>query len=378
MNKSYEASIIATIIVILYFLCDGLKNISSEYIIVRCFVLLRYVISGIAIIFSCFIFKKIYFKPALIVMITIGLGTLCSILTTNYLDRFFAELFLGLPVAYLIITNKLNYKLLKSFLILVTLFYVSCFVRGIDFNNIYNGVSRNIVSVHMMISTILFYISSLQNGKDIKIWPATMSLFLSIIALGRVGVISSFILVIGAFSNGKISKIKIWIGVIIATIGVKIYFAVSLELGKQTILDRFESSGFSDLGRTNIISEYINNSTDSFMHFIFGAQKESLAYYSYFNNNFHNSYLNLHFNFGILGVLIVFLLVLNTLIYFLRSKNYLLFFCFLSLLVRIATDSLAFTGLLDPIILFFIVTPIIVDKKIISYITCMGRSGRLE
>ena len=118
--------------------------------------------------------------------------------------------------------------------------------------------------------------------------------------------------------------------------------------------DNFLSRGLESSGRVSIINEYIRSATSNIRYFIFGVPSTSSDIFIDFNSNFHNSYLRLHSNYGLLGFLLIMIMILVALINLIRKKSILHVALLLAFLVRISTDTIAFVGITDPLLFYFI------------------------
>ena len=208
-------------------------------------------------------------------------------------------------------------------------------ITGVDPNLIFlgSGGSRNGVSTILMIQVILVYISCIEQKKQIMIWPALISVFFSAWAGGRGGLLVNTLLVFGIliinfFNNRKYFRQTIKL----MTIFTIIFCLINLLDNTifETILYRLSTQGLEDTARALLRNEYINLASNNFKNLIFGVNIKHNAIFSSFGYNLHNSYLRLHANFGIVGLLIV------------------------AIFLRISSDELALFGFIDPIIWFLL------------------------
>src|SRR5699024_10158465 len=130
----------------------------------------------------------------------------------------------------------------------------------------------------------------------------------------------------------------------------------SLKHNYEIIYNRTQTVGFQDDSREIIINEYLNEMESNSMSLAFGVPYKNSSLFSNFNNNLHNSYLQLHSYFGFAGLLMIIVGALMAIRKYIKNKNILYLFLFGSLLIRIMTDTVAFIGILDPLLYYFIIT----------------------
>lgn len=259
-------------------------------------------------------------------------------------------------MSYMIIQIKLNVKLFYANFIIITLSFLSFFIKGIDPNEVFNGTSRNIISVVMLMNVALISLIEYKNGKQLSIWPSFIGMLFSIWAIGRSGIACSIILflVVIYYRYWDASSWKRFLSFLkyIFVIGI-IFLLIIIEFNIDflNLFLRFEIQGFvyGDDGRAEIMEAYLSN-IDLFS-FLFG--------YDYLNDpfimkwgNLHNSFLSLHSIMGI-GVFIFIVYVAYSFTFLFKTARP-LFYIFLILLVRIFFDAVCFNGLYDFIILSFL------------------------
>jgi hypothetical protein len=274
-------------------------------------------------------------------------------------------------IAILLINYKVNIKLLRISYYIHAAFFILHIALGTNPNMIFSS-SRNIISVIMLIQASLIYLESNQQSVNFTYLPALLSFLISIWAMGRSGILSSGLLLIGVLiatltlENRKrnvIVTIMILIGIFfmfIQDINVKIIsnFVTNYNL----FFRNFERIGLESNARDYIRIEYISQITSSIKYFVFGLPIETNSIFSSFNYNLHNSYLRLHANYGIGGFLLIIIPIVSLIISSFSQKEMLLVFITLAFLTRVFTDTIGFYGIVDPIIYFLIFTQLFKHK----------------
>lgn len=212
------------------------------------------------------------------------------------------------------------------------------------------SISRNFISVLMILAMSLYYIACGKAEKQPRMLPAILTMIVCLWAIGRSGIICAAILLIGTFaiSSGKVKATIIYAGIGLAAAMIfkdQVDNIISLlSVG----IERFER--LSDSGpdvRAELASDYINLALSEWMYFLFGAPLAAIPSIVSVGGNPHNGYIGLHSSFGILGIIAVALLVVRGLIWSLSVRKRYIFLVFSVSLIRISFDSAAFHGQLD-------------------------------
>jgi hypothetical protein len=227
--------------------------------------------------------------------------------------------------------------------------------------------SQNGISMMMLLAVIPFYLVTYRLNEKIDLKPAVITFFISIWGVGRSGILASFILLFCLFLIKYESKyfrgIIFIFMVTIITILLYPYFdsQVQYNIFDGTFNNSFFNNAILNYAKTfdstyserdEIINYYFQNL--DLIKLIFGVNPkteywpngEILAY------NYHNSFIALHSQTGLFGLLTIFVLVVSLFIFLSKDKIYSLLI--LTLLVRWSTDSYLFFEFFDFIPLFFI------------------------
>lgn len=240
----------------------------------------------------------------------------------------------------------LNKNLVQTWAVKIVFYYWSIFFLyqifiGADPDAVMKVVSHNGVSMMMLVTCISYYIVVHQNASKLPVWPAFLTFIISIWGIGRMGILSSFIIFVGVlFVKFKARRVSaIFVGLTI--IAILNFYEKILEFGSSFSFSRgsilnivVKSEG--DEPRFEIWSNYLKN-LDTF-RLIFGANVKTdpwpdgaeLAY------NYHNTFINLHSQTGLMGILTLFILLLALFRLFWYDKIY--FILFAALFTRWFTD----------------------------------------
>lgn len=282
---------------------------------------------------------------------------------TNLMEVVFQLKYVG--VAILLLKYKINPMIIYFSFYTHVLFFTFHILNGTD-PNLLMKASRNNVSVVMIIQTSLVYISLVKNNKKITYLPALITFIISLWAIGRSGILSSVFLLIGVLlvslkientkKNMTLNIVLILLLVIFFNIPTNTLNIVdNLSNNYEIAYQRSLSKGLEDRARETILKEYIKEFDMNIMSFFLGVPFRDHSIFAFYNNNLHNSYLRLHAFFGLAGFLMVLIGIAVAMKKYIKQKNILYFFIFGTILLRITTDTLAFTGIMDPLIYYFLI-----------------------
>jgi hypothetical protein len=230
-------------------------------------------------------------------------------------------------------------------------------LTGVDAESVLTFTSWNGISMLMLVACTSLYIILSMENKNINLIPALFTLVISIWAIGRSGIASSFVLLLGLlFVRIRAKQKYIYILIIslfIAYLFRDILFRVAIDYVKVgNAIDLYLAREVTPSERMDIWAYYFNN-LDIF-RLIFGVnvhtdpwpEREYLAY------NYHNSFINLHLQTGFMGLITIALIIFSLLKYY--RINQVFFFLFLTVIFRWSTDLGIFFDSFDFIPFFFI------------------------
>jgi len=367
--QKLKVEIIPTLLIILF----GFSNLGKMLFLEGTFLnLLSYIamasIGGISTFYA--LLERPNTKDIKILIALYLAVILSAIHTGNYRLQEFYMPFMYLGIGFLLMNFKINHKLIYGTFIMYVLFFSLYIPKGINYR-IFPGYSRNYYSVIMIYNVILVYIADYENNIKTKITPALITFIISLWAIGRSGIIASALLLIFVFIEIQRKNIKSskYARVIVTTILILIFLMISSKVLYEKILykyfERLITQGLSDRSRTLIIQEYIYLAKQSFGNFVFGVPIRDNYLFSIWNSNLHNSFARLHAFFGMFGLSSLICLSMKSFIRYWKQNR---FFAFLMcvLFIRMSTDSVAFNGIFDPIIYYFIFNKSLQQNSIIE------------
>jgi hypothetical protein len=240
----------------------------------------------------------------------------------------------------------------------LTAYFLMLMLTGVDGYSALKYSSWNGISTLMLVACISLYIILSMENKPIDFMPALFTLVISIWGIGRSGIASSIVLLLGLLLVRLRSKPRYIYYVITCLFIVYVFHEVFLFAMDYPIFGsamdhywaRKMETGPSE--RLKMWTNYFNN-LDLF-RLLFGVnvtedpwtEGEVLAY------NYHNSFINLHLQTGFMGFITLALILIALLKYYWMNQVFL--FLFLTLIMRSSTDLLIFFGPFDFLPYFFI------------------------
>lgn len=304
--------------------------------------------------------KKIHLK-IFIVLYTII--TASALYTGNYRIQEFYMPFMYGGMGLLLLNYKLDYTLIKISFMFYLIFFLFHMPKGINYR-IFPGYSRNYYSVIMIYHCVLLYITGVENKIRIRLLPALATFIISVWAIGRGGIITSGILLtvvlieyikndyyLANHNRSFILRIQ-GLVFLLMILGLYIFFFASNDI-LYKYFERLATHGVTDRSRVIILEKYIYLLRTSFWNILFGGPIRNNYFSEVWNTNLHNSFARLHAFYGLLGVItLVKLLIGFVRNHWRRNKFYIALFCIM--LLRMSTDSIAFNGMFDPLIYYFL------------------------
>ena len=207
--------------------------------------------------------------------------------------------------------------------------------------------SRNLLSMVSIPILLVLFVQYQQNRFEspyVLMISTTLGLIVSIIAVGRSGIIASSIMFIAAliattsYSKGKsyIDKLRtrfVFIFMAIVLMSVVLLFFFDYLQAKLSYL---YVSGLTDPARSYIAQQYFELLT--FSQIFSGTNYSEMPEFINFGGNLHNTYLTYHGNFGVFGIFI-FLMFFYSIAKTAWNKEVFMTLVFLSFSLRILTDT---------------------------------------
>jgi hypothetical protein len=286
------------------------------------------------------------------------------IVTIGYLNKTFSIdsiYFLAAPAfAYFVSRSVINTRVLYLVLICIYSYLIKLSLSssdGEELNLVFEMASRNVFSVIAITSTVLVYLISIKQNEIIYIWPAVITFLISVLSVGRSGIITSLFLLIGLiyiYINKRGLKFRL---VMLFCILVPCIFIIILKYNEFIMifdnidtLSHLTKDGFESAERSEVLSSYLSNL--NFLNFFTGVNYSNIFIFQHLEMNPHNSFIRFHYFTGIVSI-IFFIYCFKASYYYFRSTK-LVFIIFLTLLLRGWTDAIFFFSFYDFLIYLLI------------------------
>ena len=248
-------------------------------------------------------------------------------------------------------------------LTVITVVYIMWFwFHSVDGYLLFYGTSRNHISVYLIELLFVFVYVHRKNGHNISVLPYLIYFLCCIVAIGRMGIIVSGILLAGIlayrlFLRKGLSAWKKLFSIVVAIFGISavaFFFARNGEAIIEKYFSRFVSNNsFSDQARMGIVTAYLE-AIKSPKAFLLGANTHNISFLELWNANPHNSFFMIHASFGIVGLLAYLFSILITLRKLHRIQNDELSMILLAFAIRGLTDTVVCGQPGDIIVWFFL------------------------
>lgn len=241
----------------------------------------------------------------------------------------------------------------------MALYMASMILRGVDPNVALEVVSRNGISELMIICCVCFYIVASKNHTPIDIKPAFFTLLISIWGIGRSGIVASLFIFVGlCFLKFKLKKWHFFVILLILAwlfnffLDEVLLILTNFNLFGNAIDFLISRNNSGPDSRFDIWANYFNNL--NVFRFFLGAnvltdpwpEGQRLAY------NYHNMFIQLHFQTGLVAIVIYMLMFLALLKFWKMNRMY--FILFFAICLRGMTDTFMFFESWDFVFYFFI------------------------
>ena len=240
----------------------------------------------------------------------------------------------------------------------LTAYFLMLMFTGVDGYSALKYSSWNGISTLMLVACVSLYIILSMENKPIDFMPALFTLAISIWGIGRSGIASSIVLLLGLLFVRLRSKPRYIYYVIICLFIVYVFHEVFLFATDYPVFGnamdhywaRKMEAGPSE--RLTMWKNYFNNLDMSRVIFGVNVTEDPWPEGEIFEYNYHNSFINLHLQTGMMGLMTLALILFTLFKYYRIHQVFLVLW--LTLIVRSSTDLLIFFGPFDFIPLFFI------------------------
>ncbi len=283
---------------------------------------------------------------------------------TSTLTISLSVLFIGITVLML----TMNWSIAQAgFTYYITFILLALRLYGRT-SNVLTISSNNYVSVLILLAAALYYIAvetNLHTVRLVDLLPAILSFLLSVLALGRGGILSSGVLVVGVLLTyiGTITNkhFKRLLVIFVVSFSVAI---LMIGFGFNIVdwffsLGRWSTRGTYNTDRLHIWNSYFEKTFESPLYILLGAPKSQIYVIGRYGGNPHNSFIQLHANNGLITLTLFFGFLIQSIIYYLKSHNFLRLSVLIVLIVRGVTDTFIFGMYGMPIMLYLVLYPTI-------------------
>lgn len=324
-------------------------------------------------------------RPLLLFLMFYSLFGFISHLINGNLDfpeLFWPFFFLGFSTLLLNIDIPSTYaRIGLYFFVLFSVYFL--LIKGVYIYNLETSESRNYCSGYILSLYSIYLIIRIKEGFLSVPWMELLVTWLiCILAMGRGGIISSTMLVIlsAIYQFSNISRIKNairriipWLLLFILIIilfwdkVVSLYNYIMSFI--EASMDFFEQRGVEAGGRGEFWGEYINKILSTPQSVLIAPEIGGTALLNDFSGNLHNSYLMLYARYGTLVFVVSIMLLFRGFFFLLHEKKYHLLLILFIICLRSFTDVLAFNGVMDITMYYFMFYPIYYkySKKRIVY-----------
>lgn len=286
---------------------------------------------GLLFLYEMFFYKKR--RQVMMLLFAFLIIAVCNMVIVgntqiSYILKFY---FLYFPNAlYLFYGRKKNRYIWCAAAIFVFIYVEYLYLFSGNMAYISVTTSRNYVSFYLLLSFFLYSIVTHIDRKHFGIFSIAY-LALCVIGVGRSGIIMglSFYLVYFVYSifKDKNTKRVMYrkLAYVILILSIALVFALNFDFILQKYFPRFvdATARASNIGRLSLYSEYIRECFSSFKNFMFGVNVSSIMYkYPFAHGNLHNSFLQLHSNLGIVGLLFVVCILFKVLFIAYKKDDY--------------------------------------------------------
>jgi hypothetical protein len=215
--------------------------------------------------------------------------------------------------------------------------------------------SRNLISIHAIFITSLFYFLQAKEGNKVSIAPSVMCLVVCILSTGRSGTVSAILLFSIVLFKFQKDHIRFNLKFVFLFIAFSSLLAVNLD--DVPIFNLFESP--LDDPRYSYLSSFV--SAYSPLNLITGVNIKDASYLSDVDGNPHNSFVSFISMFG-LGALIFIFFIFSSFLANLIRGRYFQAFIVVPFLVRMTTDTGLFLSIYDCLLFAYITSALTPER----------------
>ena len=252
------------------------------------------------------------------------------------------------PLAYmgvglLLLNFKIPFRFIRLLYFAVSMLFVIEIVVHGGVDNLELLSSRNSLSIYELQLWSIYMVSAHQNKKNVEYWTILLGLFVSVISIGRGGILT-FVIMLGVFvlykyekgiaKRATIGRIIVYLGVL--TVGVCFVYYKYSDLINQMIYN-LKWRGL-ETKRIQIWKDYIGVARSSAVYVVFGAPQRGTFWLDKYADNLHNSFLELHAKYGLFMFMYVFIKLWKLACQWFRNKQIYLLIPLIGMIIRMNLD----------------------------------------
>lgn len=361
LKKPSLFSAVKSTVIFIYFITIVLHNLFHISIINYLWYLILVVCFSLGVIHTSYRLSKEIVLFAVLFLFSVS-ANMYFIGNSSISDIIYTVFYLG--VFFLLADEALDERFLEAS-IYINCVIISVFLLKAGFGNpIFGEISNNYVSVLLLLPASVYYIRREHYLKTISVFPALAIFVTCLLATGRGGILASSLLLLSVVfyllvlrKDWKHTKKHALFCLIVFSFAAIILAAIPALLNGpmlKSIFQRFSKYGMYGTGRMDIWKEYFTTMGKSTEYIFFGVKFSQLPMMSWYKNNLHNSFLNLHAYYGLFFVLYVIFLIIANSLKCIKEKKWIYFFVMMVFFARSLTDKIYGGGLVATPVLFFL------------------------
>lgn len=319
LKQSSPKTTVQSIAVMLYFVLLIIHNLYHTIVIDY----LWYLILVVCFLFGTIKKKVMVSKNLTLLLVLFFLFTILNCIfvgNASIEDIIFTIMYAG--IYQLLIDDELNDTYILAAIYIDCIIIVFTMMRAGLGEPILGDLSNNFISVLLLLPTIVYYIRTEYYKNSITLMPSISVTIICIMAMGRGGIITAVLLtfcilwyILFLDKNWRFSYNQTLFRIIFGFTGI-ILIGVVLSYSEKIktigVFERFIKYGMYGRGRAGIWEEYITTASESLKNILLGVEYSELPLMVRYKNNLHNSFLNLHADYGIVVLLyVIFVIIFN-------------------------------------------------------------------
>lgn len=295
----------------------------------------------------CWIFLFAEFKAVrkiTSVLVFLDMVSLIACLINGNVEIYYVALLMGYQgIALSLLIYNENFKILNILFWAVLIFFFAVVILRKDFDSLFYLASENYVSVFLVffLSTHIIYKNMI--NKPISIIPCLLVFILCILASGKGGILASGIMLIGVMGvSSKRRGFPVYSKILLLCMIFLVIFFVYKDPIANTLNNFYKMEG-----RIGLWEMYFLQLKGNFNNIIFGAVGYSKSGIMAKFGHMHNTFLNLHYYFGLLPLIVFIICLIRLLKNNIKKHDYMKAVIIFASVARSMTDITAFPGIFD-------------------------------